>query len=40
MCISIYKFQLAHLEFEIPEAGGENKAKCEEEVKQIKGRGR
>jgi len=37
MCISIYKFQLAPLEFEMPEAGRGNKA-IEEEVKQINGK--
>jgi len=37
MCIFIYKFQLVHLEFEMSEAGGGNKA-IEEEVKQIKGK--
>lgn len=37
MCISIYKFQLAHLEFEMPEAGGGKKA-IEEKVKQVNGK--
>jgi len=31
MCISIYKFQLAHLQFEMPEARRGNKA-IEDEV--------